>query len=238
MIKIAICDDEKKSLDTNKGLVESFCSSHNIPVFIETYPKGDFLLYDIQDGSSFDLILLDIEMPGHNGLNIADRIRHYIPNILIIFVTSHLKYAVDSFELSIFRYIPKNELVPRLKNALQDAFTIINADEDEVYTIHTATRFYKIPCKDILYIEKMGKDCIIKTFAKEFKFRKSLSTIYNELNPDKFAYIDRSCIVNIIHISEIKYGQAVLKNNETLYVSRTHIQELKESLALFWGKKL
>lgn len=47
-------------------------------------------------------------MPGNSGMNIAAQIKKDLPEALIIFITSHLKYAVESFELSIFRYIPKD----------------------------------------------------------------------------------------------------------------------------------
>lgn len=238
MIRIAICDDENIHLNKAKKITENYCLKHKIPVFVETYPNGELLIYDVQENKHFDLVLLDIEMPGHNGMNIADYLKHYLPNTLIIFITSHLKYAIDSFELSIFRYIPKNELSPRLENALKDAIKIIDVESNESYTIQTATKFQKIMFKNILYIEKNGKNSVIRTFDNEVKVRKSLTDVYSELNPNEFAYIDRSCIVNILHILQIKNGEILLKNNETLLVSRSHIQELKTLLAILWSKNI
>lgn len=87
---------------------------------IEKYGNGEFLLADIQEGAYFDLILLDIEMPHKNGMEIAPQIKQCLSNTLIVFVTSHLKYAIDSFALSIFRYVPKQDLQVRLEQALDN----------------------------------------------------------------------------------------------------------------------
>ena len=75
---------------------------------IAAYTSSDNLLYDItEDSFFFDLILLDIEMPGSTGMETAEKIKPFLPNVKIIFITSHIEYAIDAFELSIFRYVPK-----------------------------------------------------------------------------------------------------------------------------------
>ena len=65
-----------------------------------------------------------------------------------------------------------------------------------------------------------------------------MSQVYEEIDREEFIYIDRGCIVNIIHIMQIKNGEAVLKNGESKAVSRSHVQPVKELIAAFWGKEL
>ncbi len=238
MIKIAICDDEQALASANRKLTEQYMKDSQEPAILEEYSSGEFLLADIQEGAYFDLILLDIEMPRKSGMEITPQIKQYLPNVLIVFITSHLKYAIDSFALSIFRYIPKQELKPRLEQALHDALHYIKLEQNDVYTIQTQTRLEKILLKDILYIEKSGKNALIVTFYNQTKVRKSLSQVYEEINRDEFIYIDRGCIVNIIHVMQIKNGEAVLKNGEAKAVSRSHVQPVKEKIAAFWGKEL
>lgn len=238
MIKIAICDDDKSLVSTNKRIVEEYVKNNREIVNIEEYTNGDFLLADIQEGKYYDLILLDIEMPHKDGMEIAPQIKKYLSHVLVVFVTSHLKYAVDSFALSIFRYVPKQELQPRLEQALKDAFNYIRLEQNDVYTIQTQNRFEKILLKDILYIQKRGKNAVLVTFNDQAKVRKSLSQVYEELNRNEFIYIDRGCIVNIIHIMQIKNGEAILKNGEALAISRSHIQSTKELINTFWGEEL
>ena len=65
------------------------------------------LQYDIEEGQYYDLILSDIEMPQIDGMDLAAYMKRYLPDVLIIFITSHLKYAVDAFELSVSIYTQK-----------------------------------------------------------------------------------------------------------------------------------
>lgn len=236
MIKIGICDDEEMLLKKNKEIVEGFIADYKIIAEISEYTNGDFMLADIEDGMHFDLLLLDIEMPHKDGMEIANQIKTILPECLIIFVTSHLKYAIDSFALSIFRYIPKQELQPRLIQALKDAVSTISLESDDVYIIQNQKRLEKIPMRDILYIRKNEKNSIIITRDKETKVRKSLAQVYSELNSEDFIYIDRGCIVNIIHIMQVKNGEVLLKGNISLPISRSHIRKTKELINSYWGK--
>lgn len=66
--------------------------------------------------------------------------------------------------------------------------------------------------------------------------RKSLQQVYAELDAEEFIYIDRGCIVNMIHIMQIKDGMAVLKNSVSLPISRAHLQEERCRLTITGGR--
>ena len=203
---------------------------------IETYVNSDNLLYDITENKFFfDLILLDIEMPGSTGMEIAEKIKPCLPDVKIIFITSHIEYAIDAFELSIFRYVPKTDIAGRLPAAIQDAIKLIALADGKTYTIQTNSRLEKIPYKEIYYIERDGKNASISASGGVSKVRKSLQQVYAELNAEEFIYIDRGCIVNIIHIMQIKDGMAFLKNGMSLPISRAHLQEVKAQINNYWG---
>ena len=142
MIRIAICDDDSKTVQSNTHAAELCLTQLGMAGEIETYTQSDNLLYDItEDSFYYDLILLDIEMPGHTGMELAAKIKPYLPNVKIIFITSHIEYAIDAFELSIFRYVPKNEIKNRLPTAITDALKLLSLEDGKVYTIQTNSRF-------------------------------------------------------------------------------------------------
>lgn len=115
MVKIAICDDEEKSVALHERMVRECLQAAGLAVRSRPIPRARNLLYDITDDAFFyDLILLDIEMPGISGMELPQQIKGFLPNVRIIFVTSHTEYAIDAFELSIFRYVPKNNLGAKL----------------------------------------------------------------------------------------------------------------------------
>ncbi len=159
MLRIAICDDEDSAVAAHKKITEACLRQCGSAGEIVTYTAGDNLLYDItEDDFFFDLILLDIEMPGSTGMEIAAQIKSCLPNVKIIFITSHIEYAIDAFELSIFRYVPKDEIAKRLFSAIQDAIKLITLEDGKVYTIQTNSRLEKIPYREIYYIEREGKN--------------------------------------------------------------------------------
>ena len=236
MIKVAICDDEEKAVALHEQIVRKCLQSEGVGYEITTYTQSRNLLYDItDDGFFYDLILLDIEMPGISGMEIPQRLKGFLPNVRIIFVTSHTEYAIDAFELSIFRYVPKNNLEVKLAAAVTDAAKLIELEAGQEYTIQTASRMEKIPYKDIFYIQRDGKNASIISSVGIAKVRKSLQQVFDELNTPEFIFVDRGCIVNIIHIMKISDGMVVLKNGEQLPISRSHLQEVKQKINQFWG---
>lgn len=236
MLHIAVCDDDTNAVQTHRQIAERCLAQCNSAGEISVYTDSANLLYDItEDGFFFDLILLDIEMPGESGMEIAQKVKPYLPHGKIIFITSHIEYAIDAFELAIFRYVPKDDIETRLPAAITDAVKLLLLEEGKTYTIRTNSRLEKIPYKEIYYIERDGKNAGITTAAGVSKVRKSLQQVYEELDAEEFIYIDRGCIVNMIHIMQIKDGMAVLKNGVSLPVSRSHLQEVKEQINMYWG---
>lgn len=239
MLRIAVCDDDMSAVQSHRLIAEECLRQCGSAGEITVYTHSDNLLYDIvEDKFFFDLILLDIEMPGSNGMELAEKIKPCLPNVKIIFITSHIEYAIDAFELAIFRYVPKDDMGRRLPAAILDAVKLIELEDGKAYTIQTNSRLEKIPYKEIYYIERDGKNAGITTAGGISKVRKSLQQVYEELDPEEFIYIDRGCIVNMIHIMQVKEGMVVLKNDITLPVSRSHLQEVKERINTFWGTRI
>ena len=205
MIYIAVCDDNEKLAKALRNKICQYVKENYEPVDITVYTQSTLLQYDIEDGKYFDLVLSDIEMPNIDGMNLVAYIKKHLPEVLIIFITSHLKYAIDAFELSIFRYIPKNTLSSRLPLALRDAFNMIKMQSDKFYTIEMPSRVEKIPYNKILYIQREGKNSVITLLDNSTtKVRKSLSQVFKELKSEDFIYVDRGDIVNLAHIMGIK----------------------------------
>ena len=245
MIRIGICDDENILLETIKDHVENCFTQNQIFASIHIFDKGKNLLYEIEDGTGFDLLLLDIEMPEIDGMELAAQIKKLLPNVLILFITSHMKYALDAYELSVFRYIPKNDLDGRLDHALLDAAKLIEVQMRESYIIQNQNRLERIPLKNLLYITHEGKNALLVTNISEpsgenksFKVRKTMQQVFSELNDKEFMFIDRGCIVNLSQIMSIRDDFCILKDNTHLPVSQSRIQNLKDKLMLFWKQQL
>lgn len=239
MLYIAICDDDEKTVQTFESRVMAFLKTNNIIAKIEAYTNSRMFQYDIQEGKFFDLVLCDIEMPDIDGMKLSAYIKKLLPNVFIILITSHLKYAIDAFELSIFRYIPKNSLDIRLEHALRDAVNMIQLQSDQYYMIKMPSRIEKIQYHRILYIQRDGKNAVITLVdGTSTKVRKSLSQVYNELNSEDFIYVDRGDIVNLSHIIGIREGIVDLGNGIRIPASHAKLEYIKERPNDFWGEQI
>ena len=243
MIQVGICDDEPVMLHTLESFTHNCFSQNQVFATIQTFSSSLNLIYEIQDGTHFDLLLLDIEMPEMNGMQLAAQVKQLLPQVLVIFITSHIEYALDAYELSIFRYIPKTNMDTRLTHALLDAAQFIQVQMSKSYIIQNQNRLERIPYKNLLYISHEGKNALLITNlnllqASSFKVRKTLQQIYEELDTNEFIFIDRGCIVNLSHILSIKNNECILKDGTHLAVSQSRMQDLKEHMLLFWKEHI
>ena len=203
MLRIAICDDEQEMVSSHKKVIEEVLRECNEMGEIVTYTVSDNLLCDVtEDQFYYDLILLDIEMPGHDGMEMAGKLKPYLPNVKII---------------------------------LRDAVRLITLEGGKFYTIQSGSRMEKIPYKDIMYIQREGKNAEIYDGNEIKKVRRSLQQIFDELSSEEFIFTDRGCIVNIIHVMQVKDGEAIMKNGDHLPISRSHLQEVKLKINSYWG---
>ncbi|MDE7132388.1 MAG: LytTR family transcriptional regulator DNA-binding domain-containing protein [Lachnospiraceae bacterium] len=118
---------------------------------------------------------------------------------------------------------------------IEEAIRLISLEDGKAYTIQTNSRLEKIPYREILYIERDGKNAGFVTEKGVSKVRKSLGQVYEELDAEEFIYIDRGCIVNMIHIMQVRDGMALLKNGISLPISRSHLLGVKEQINQYWG---
>ena len=241
MRRIAICDDNKIHLESIYEKVMEFLKKRNIYYIVEKFDSGFDLLTNIENLKLYDIYILDIEMPNFSGINITKIIKELDNEAIIIFVTSHIQYVIDSYDYSIFRFIPKNEIDQRIDCALTAAFKIINQQSNEFYYINNNRRYEKFAYKDIIYIYKEGKNSVFVLMNREVKERKNLNEIYHYiLNTEDFEFVDKCYIINIQMIISINYANAEikLKNGKNLKVSKTRINDLRERINVFWGKKI
>lgn len=148
------------------------------------------------------------------------------------------KICCATFRRTIFRYVPKSDLEKRLPGAITDAIKLLSLEADKFYTIQTNSRLERIPYREILYVSKDGKNAMITTADGTSQVRKTLQQVFDELNAEEFLFIDRGCIVNLIHVMQIKDGCAILKDSTSLPVSRSHLPGVKEKINAYWGAHL
>lgn len=224
MINIAICDDENKILADISKKAQSILSDASI----STYSEGKRLLNDMMD-KSFDVILLDIDMPETDGLAVAELILKMASKPLIIFVTSHDELVYDSLMLHPFGFVRKAYVERELKKVLEDAADEISS-RDKHFFFHTSEGDIRLKMDDILYFEASGNYVNVYTALQEYKFRETLQTLENSLGSDGFVRVHKGFLVNSENVQIIRSDCVVLVNDISIPFGRSFCDAARKRL--------
>lgn len=238
MLRVAICDDEKILMEIEE-IAGRFFRLNCIDNKITIYQSSENLQYDLQDGIVYDLFLLDIEMPGIHGMELAKEICERIPSAKIIFITSHPEYAITAYEYSVFRYIQKTMLHEKLFLALEDYYKLYALEKKEYYMIEIKNYLEKIPYRSIFYILKEGKYSVMYLEGERtVSVRKPLKQVFEALGQEYFYFADRGCIINLANVVGMDTGKILFPEQQNVTINKTNWIEFKESLLSFWGKQI
>lgn len=239
MLRIAICDDEQNMAAEVREVTEIFFRTHCVDCSIISYQYSGNLQYDLQDGISYDLFLLDIEMPGLDGMALAKEIYSSFPEAKIIFITSHLEYAVTAYEYSVFRYIPKGVIEEKLPAALEDFYKLYRLERNNYYTIKVKNHVEQLPYRDIFYILKDGKYAVFHLRSRQTaSVRKSLSRVYEEIGQEYFYFADRGCIINLANVTGMDRQNILMPDGQYITINKSSVAEFKSILLRFWEKQI
>lgn len=107
MINVAICDDDVAMTGIIENMIREVCKNNFISVDTDIFWDGKRLVQSVENNMYYDIIFLDIEMKGEDGITVARRIRTIDRNVLIIYVTSHDSYMLEAFSVRPFRFLLK-----------------------------------------------------------------------------------------------------------------------------------
>jgi Response regulator of the LytR/AlgR family len=235
-MRIAICDDENSQINVLESYVIELTTDQNI--IIEDFYSGEELLkqYTLEN-NPFDIIFLDMELKGINGIDTAREIRKKDNKVIIIFVTSYSKYVYDSFEVVPFRFLVKpvsiHDFTEVFKLA-QERFRTVNGP----FVFFSKGKTITLYCDDILYFESFKREVFINTKMDRFSFYSKLEQVYERVQDYNFIYPHKSFIVNIRYITVFSTNEIILSNNTVIPVSRQKSQKVREEYLKYSSRSL
>ena len=228
-MKIAICDDEPRFLNTATALLEHWGSTRGMTLEIYRFSNGDDLISALRS-TCMDLLFLDVVMPLFNGIDTARELRSNNQNIPIIFLTSSKEFAVDSYEVKALNYLIKPISEEKLYAVLDEFLQSFNQPK-EFFTAQTASGFCKIAVPDVAYLEARNKQVlVVRTNGTTIEIRESFSKCEEVGSIEKsFFKCHRSYIVNISHVEQFTKTQITMDNHAQLPISRNNYAPFKEA---------
>lgn len=199
--------------------------------------------------NSCDVVLLDIHMPGMDGLALAQAIKALPEPPAVIFITAFSEHAVEAFDLEVVDYLTKPVRRERLQQALEkaDRWLLVRREQQasglgEVLLIQDRGRTERVPVADIVYLKAELKYVTVRTVAKSHIYDGSLSDLETRY-PQRFVRVHRNALVSRDAVRAIEKAplgddadgeswQVSLHGlDERLAVSRRQLSALREALA-------
>lgn len=226
MTTVSICEDEAYFTSELNKLIDEYCDSRKIHASIVTFSDGEKLLASSQMS---DIILMDIKLPGNNGMEIVRHLRERGNDSQVIFITAFQKYVFEAFDLDAVHYILKPVSEEKLFSALDKAIKRIASNSGETLLITNGTSASRVPLKDILYCEAMNHQITVHTLTEQIQFFGTLDAIQEKLD-DRFFRCHRSYIVNMNHVIDKQLGSAIMEGGDHVLIARRKQQEFTQRL--------
>lgn len=219
LLRIAICDDNLPITTEIESMLHTIGQQDCISMEIDIYFDGKSLYQKIQSNNNYDIIYMDIEMDGLDGIQTAQLIRARNIPTLLIYVSAYDMYLKQLFEVEPFRFISKPIDFHLFYKYFNDAYTKI-CDTDKFFTFSFHQKYTKVPISSIVYFESCGRDIVVHGLNCRYRFLGKLNTIEKHLKTKNinFLRIHQSYLINPHYISSITLSSVELLD-DTLRIS-------------------
>lgn len=226
-MRIAICDDVKGYRETVKTCINAYNSEFEV----EEYTNGSELL---ATDKRYDLLFLDIEMPGLDGMTTAKKLRECKDDVRIVFLTSHDEFVYDAYEVKAFHFLRKPLETERLEKVLKMVEEELS--EDEQVKLEWDGEAYYVKVKDIVYLEAYGDGVyLFDRFGKVYEERRETLKNWNARLKEKgFVQVHRTYLISMRYIERYGADRIKLKYvEEPIVMSRRYASGFKDTFFQF-----
>ena len=235
-MRIAIVEDEQPFADEAASYIQQYGKEHNKEMQCQHYKSSTSFLSSYQP--IWDLLLLDIEMPDMDGMELARKIREIDQNVILIFITKVAKYAMAGYEVAALDYVlkPVNYYAFSLK--LRRVSGLIETKQKKHIVVQGNGFVRRLPADTIRYIDAFGHTISYHTpqGIVSSTGSKSIRELEKELLPEGFFKCNQCYLVNMQYVQSVEKDSVVLKNGECLSISRNRKKPFMQALLGFWGR--
>ena len=157
MLKIAFCDDETQETRRLEALLEEYAADRGQDFAHTSYQSPVELMAEVEKGTRFDIILLDVLMPGENGMAAAREIREYDSNVKIIFLTSSTEFAVESYAVDAWYYQLKPIRREDFFRLMDSACAACTREQKHSLILRSKSGIVRLELEELVYCEVMGR---------------------------------------------------------------------------------
>lgn len=220
-MRIAICDDDEWELEQLSKLIKEYQASREINIDSCFFHNGTDFLCEIEAGE-YDLILLDVLMPGINGVQAARELREMDKNVKIIFVSSSPEFALESYSVGAYYYFIKpieaNSFFPLLDKVVSE----LSIQKEQGLVLKNRKCIVKVSFQKLEYVEVINKTVSFHLTNGMVHEMTAALTDFEEklLARPEFLKTHRSYLINLSHVQAIRDNCVITKNGHSIPISR------------------
>ena len=229
MLQLAVCDDEKVFRSDLRKILGTELELCGIDYHISEFTSGEELIAGLEKADC-QILFLDIEMKGIDGVETARRLRETKRQMEIIFVTSYADFVFQGYEVRALNYILKPYEPEKIAAVLHTALEALDIEAEKYYVIDQRGGSIRVPLSSVKYFSSDRRTVHAVTTEQEYTFYEKLSDLKTEL-PDTFVRIHNRYLVHLKYLDAVRQNTAVV-DGEELPVSRS----CKSGLSIAFAK--
>lgn len=231
MIKIAFCDDDLSVLNEICVLLDRYRVERNQDIGYTAFCSPLELLAEIEKGIRFDILFLDVVMPGENGIEAAKEIRNYDSNVKIIFLTSSAEYAVQSYMVGAYFYQLKPIWDESFFRLMDSVLAVCEKEQTSSLILRCKSGITRIDLRQLEYCEVIHRTLFLHlTTGKVLESIGSLDDLVRQLLPyGNFYRAHRSYLVNLEHVQDLSYRAITMSCLAEIPIPRGKYNEVKNA---------
>lgn len=237
-VYLAVCDDNREELDAVCSLLDTWQTERDVVLRRKAFQSAVELV-ECARQERFDLYLLDVMMPGMDGLECAREIRRFDDAAEIIFLSTSPGFAYESYGVRAFNYLLKPVEEERLF-ALLNQLLLREQGRQDALTLKTSTTIVRVPYAQISYAEVMGKHVYFHLTDGDVREVVGSLKDYEPLllSRPEFMRVHRSYIVNMLQVEELSSSHIRTFSEKSVPVSRLLYPQLqKDYMALLFDQR-
>lgn len=225
--QFAICDDNAEDGRLVSQLCAQWGQRAGAEVELEIFPSAEAFLFRYEEKKDFDVLLLDIEMTGMDGVELARNVRRDNEDVQIVFVTGYSDYIAEGYEVSALHYLVKPVNEEKFHQVLTRAVGRL-ARNEAFLTLELPGETVRVPLPEIRYLD-VRQNYVTVHAKRDYTLKRPLAELEAQLDR-RFYRIGRSCIVNLACIRRVTRTEAELAGGERLPLPRGQYEKLNRAI--------
>lgn len=236
VVSVAIVDDSARDRRHLEVLLQRFEEDNDISFHTRQYVSGAALLDNYQP--DFDIILLDIQMEGIDGMRTAAAIRKIDSKVLLIFVTKTAQYATSGYSVRAQGYLLKPVTHFAFQTELVRCLEQLRRQERDSILVGSGVSVRRVDLADIFYLESNRHKITVHMAGEDFSFSGTLKAFEDSLLSRNFYRAHSGYLVNLRHLVAVDNEEAIMSNDDHLKISRSRKKGLMEALTDYIGGRI